>query len=97
MPQIDEKYEDIPRFDDSVKVGDELVIVGIESTKTEKNGYDAVILKLQGDKKLFTTNRGVLYQLSQVNGNITPKDPLRVVVADYSNDYGTHLTIKNKK
>lgn len=97
MPQIEEKYEDIPRFDDNVKVGDKLVIIGTESKKTEKNGYDGVVLSLQGGDKLFTTNRGVLYQLSQVKGTISPKDPLKVVVADYTNDYGTHLTIKNQK
>jgi len=97
MPQIEGKYDEVPRFADNVKVGQELTIIGVQDVKTEKNGYAAAILTLQGGNRLFSIDAGVLYKLGQVKGSISAKDPLKVVVADYKNSYGTFLTIKNLK
>lgn len=95
MPQIEEKYEDIPRFGE-LNVGTALSIIKVEKVKTEKNGYDAAILTLKGGDRLFALEGGVMYQLGQVKGEITAKDPLNVVVSEYKDNFGEmRKSIKN--
>lgn len=96
MPRIDQKYEDIIRFGEKFAVGDALSIIKVEKVKTEKNGYDAAILTLQGGERIFALEGGVTYQLGQVKGEVTAKDPLKVVVSEYKDDFGEmRKSIKN--
>ena len=96
MPQIQTEFEEIPAFSE-LEVNTVLEIVNVEYTKTQKKNLDAFILTLRDGSRRFGTQKGVLYQLKQVQGDITEDDPLMVRVASYHSDKSgkSELTIKN--
>ena len=87
MAQIQSEFNELPRFAD-IPVGQVLTIVGVETDKTQKQGYDCYTLTLEDGSQLFGTERGVLYQLGKVDTSITPESPLKVAVTEYKNQFG---------
>lgn len=95
MPKIETQFEELPKFDE-LQIGQKLTITNVLEGKTPKNNYPCVTLTTKEMGKIFATEKGVLYALSLVKGEISASDPLTVKVVSYTDSKNeTRKSIKN--